>query len=222
MKDETHVEWQVSDGLTAYSTAIECMEQRVAEIPLGGREQIWLLQHPPLYTAGTNASERDLLDRHKFAVHKSGRGGMYTYHGPGQRVGYAMMDLSIRGRDIQRFINDLEEWLIKALASFNVIAERRKGRVGIWVDRGRHGGKSGQEYKIGAIGVRVRRWVSFHGVSLNVCPDLSHYEGIIPCGISAHGVTSLKDLGIEATLEDVDTALLSAFETVFQRNTIKV
>jgi lipoyl(octanoyl) transferase len=221
MNAPTPVEWRISDTFTAYPEAVAGMEQQVAGISSGDAgEQVWLVQHPPLYTAGTSANDDDLLDAHRFPVFQAGRGGEFTYHGPGQRVGYVMLDLNRRGRDVRQFVRDLEEWMIVTLSSFSVNGERRDGRVGIWVDRGRHGGLPGKEDKIAAIGIRLRRWVSFHGVSLNVCPDLSHYEGIVPCGISQHGVTSLRDLGIDATVEEVDVALKAAFERVFDRATV--
>jgi lipoyl(octanoyl) transferase len=221
MNAPTPVEWRISDTFTAYPEVVAGMEQQVAGISSGDAgEQVWLVQHPPLYTAGTSANDDDLLDAHRFPVFQAGRGGEFTYHGPGQRVGYVMLDLNQRGRDVRQFVRDLEEWMIVTLSSFSVNGERRDGRVGIWVDRGRHGGLPGKEDKIAAIGVRLRRWVSFHGVSLNVCPDLSHYEGIVPCGISQHGVTSLRDLGIDATVEEVDVALKAAFERVFDRATV--
>jgi lipoyl(octanoyl) transferase len=221
MNAPTPVEWRISDTFTAYPEAVAGMEQQVAGISSGDAgEQVWLVQHPPLYTAGTSANDDDLLDAHRFPVFQAGRGGEFTYHGPGQRVGYVMLDLNQRGRDVRQFVRDLEEWMIVTLSSFSVNGERRDGRVGIWVDRGRHGGLPGKEDKIAAIGIRLRRWVSFHGVSLNVCPDLSHYEGIVPCGISQHGVTSLQDLGIDATVEEVDVALKAAFERVFDRATV--
>ena len=221
MNAPTPVEWRISDTFTAYPEVVAGMEQQVAGISSGDAgEQVWLVEHPPLYTAGTSANDDDLLDAHRFPVFQAGRGGEFTYHGPGQRVGYVMLDLNQRGRDVRQFVRDLEEWMIVTLSSFSVNGERRDGRVGIWVDRGRHGGLPGKEDKIAAIGVRLRRWVSFHGVSLNVCPDLSHYEGIVPCGISQHGVTSLRDLGIDATVEEVDVALKAAFERVFDRATV--
>ena len=221
MNAPTPVEWRISDTFTAYPEVVAGMEQQVAGISSGDAgEQVWLVQHPPLYTAGTSANDDDLLDAHRFPVFRAGRGGEFTYHGPGQRVGYVMLDLNQRGRDVRQFVRDLEEWMIVTLSSFGVNGERRDGRVGIWVDRGHHGGLPGKEDKIAAIGVRLRRWVSFHGVSLNVCPDLSHYEGIVPCGISQHGVTSLRDLGIDATVEEVDVALKAAFERVFDRATV--
>jgi len=220
MNAQTPVEWRISQDLTAYPWAVAAMEERVAAISAGdAAEQVWLVEHPPLYTAGTSADEGDLLDAEKFPVYQAGRGGEFTYHGPGQRVGYVMMDLNNRNRDVRRFVRDLEEWMILTLAAFGVVGERRDGRVGIWVDRGNHGGVPGTEDKIAAIGVRLRRWVSFHGVSINIAPDLSHYDGIVPCGISQHGVTSLKELGVCASVADVDDALQSAFETVFERRT---
>ena len=215
------VDWRISDDFTDYPEAVSEMEARVAGISSGDAvEQVWLVQHPPLYTAGTSADDDDLLDAGKFPVFRAGRGGEFTYHGPGQRVGYVMLDIDQRGRDIRRYVRDLEEWMIVALAAFGVDGERRDGRVGIWVDRGRHGGPAGREDKIAAIGVRLRRWVSFHGVSLNICPDLSHYDGIVPCGISQHGVTSLRDLGIDATVAEVDVVLRTSFESVFGRPTV--
>jgi lipoyl(octanoyl) transferase len=194
------------------------MEARVAAIRAGeAAELVWLLEHPPLYTAGTSARDEDLLAPGRFPVYRTGRGGQFTYHGPGQRVAYVMLDLERRGRDLRRYITDLEEWLIRTLAHFNVVGERRPGRVGIWVDRGRHGGATEREDKIAAIGVRVRRWVSYHGVALNVEPELEHFAGIVPCGIGQPnlGVTSLADLGLPVTLADADVALKSAFEEVF-------
>lgn len=220
MNAQMPVEWRISPDLTAYPGAVTAMEERVAAISAGdAAEQVWLVEHPPLYTAGTSADEGDLLDADKFPVYQAGRGGEFTYHGPGQRVGYVMMDLNQRNRDVRRFVRDLEEWMIVTLAAFGVVGERRDGRVGIWVDRGNHGGVAGTEDKIAAIGVRLRRWVSFHGVSINIAPDLSHYDGIVPCGISQHGVTSLKALGVSASVADVDDALQSAFEAVFERRT---
>jgi len=220
MNAQTPVEWRISQDLTAYPGAVTAMEERVAAISAGdASEQVWLVEHPPLYTAGTSADEGDLLDADKFPVYQAGRGGEFTYHGPGQRVGYVMMDLNHRNRDVRRFVRDLEEWMIVTLAAFDVVGERRDGRVGIWVDRGKHGGVLGTEDKIAAIGVRLRSWVSFHGVSINISPDLSHYDGIVPCGISQHGVTSLTALGVSASVAEVDDALQSAFETVFLRRT---
>ena len=213
------MEWRKSEGVINFPTAVEDMENQVTKIVSGAREQVWLLEHPALYTAGTSAQPSDLLEPSRFTVYNAGRGGQFTYHGPGQRVGYVMMDLNLRKRDVRRFISDLEDWLITTLSLFNVVGERRKGRVGIWVDRGKHGGDVGKEDKIAAIGVRVRRWVTFHGVSLNVCPNLEHYDGIIPCGVIEHGVTSLQDLGVNASMDDVDNALRTSFEQVFERKT---
>lgn len=218
MNTHSPVEWRVSPDLIPYPDAVAFMEDRVAAISGGdAAEQVWLVEHPPLYTAGTSADDSDLLDPDKFPVFRTGRGGEFTYHGPGQRVGYVMLDLNHRGRDVRQFVRDLEQWIIVTLGTFGVTGERRDGRVGIWVDRGRHGGLPGTEDKIAAIGVRLRRWVSFHGISINVSPDLKHYEGIVPCGISQHGVTSLKELGIDASMMDVDAALQAAFEEVFGR-----
>ena len=205
------IEWRISDEPVAYPASLAEMEARVTAIREGtAAPLVWLLEHPPLYTAGTSARPQDLVEPDRFPVFEAGRGGQYTYHGPGQRVGYVLIDLKPRGADIRRYVHDLEEWLIRTLACFGVTGERRDGRVGIWVARG-----GGREDKIAAIGVRVRRWVSFHGVALNVDPDLSHFAGIIPCGIREHGVTSLRDLGITASGPDVDTALRSCFEEVF-------
>ena len=208
------VEWRIEPGLTPYRNAVAFMEERAGAIAEGrGRERVWLVEHPPIYTAGTSANERDLLDA-RFPVFKTGRGGQFTYHGPGQRVGYVMLDLKRRGSDVRGFVRDLEEWLIRILGAFNVKGERRDGRVGIWVAR-----NGGREDKIAAIGVRVRKWVTFHGVSFNVDPDLTHFTGIVPCGIREHGVTSLHDLGILVSMADVDVAMKTAFEEVFDRKT---
>jgi lipoyl(octanoyl) transferase len=205
------IEWRISAAQVPYPNAVVEMETRVGAIAEGrANELVWLLEHPPLYTAGTSAKPDDLLTPNRFPVYASGRGGQFTYHGPGQRVGYVMMDLRRRGNDVRRFVRDLEEWLIRTLARFNVRGERREGRVGIWVVR--HGGR---EDKIAALGIRVRRGVTYHGVSFNVDPELEHFSGIVPCGISGHGVTSLADLGLTATMADVDIALRVAFEEVF-------
>jgi len=207
---KSDVEWRVAPGLTAYPEAVAFMEERAAVIAEGqASELVWLVEHPSIYTAGTSAKDSDLIDA-RFPVFKTGRGGQFTYHGPGQRVGYVMLDLKRRGGDVRGFVRDLEEWLIRTLASFNVKGERREGRVGIWVARG-----GGREDKIAAIGVRVRRWVTFHGVSLNVDPDLTHFSGIVPCGIREHGVTSLHDVGLPVTMADVDVAMKAAFFEVF-------
>lgn len=213
------VEWLISDGLTDYPTAMQSMEDRVAGILSKELdEQVWLLEHPPLYTAGTSANETDLLDHNRFPVFEARRGGEYTYHGPGQRVAYAMLDLNRRERDVRKYVNQLEEWIILTLAEFGVKGERREGRVGVWVvrpDRPPLPDGSPAEDKIAAIGVRIRRWVTFHGISINVEPDLSHFNGIVPCGISDYGVTSLVDLGIPVTMTDVDIALRETFSQVF-------
>jgi lipoyl(octanoyl) transferase len=209
------LEWRSDDRPVDYPEAVAAMEARVAAIRAGrATELVWLLEHPPLYTAGTSARDADLLEPERFPVYRSGRGGQFTYHGPGQRVAYVMLDLKRRGCDVRRFVRDLEDWLIATLARFNVTGERRAGRVGIWVDRG-----DDQEDKIAAIGVRIRRWVSYHGVALNVEPDLTHFEGIVPCGIRGHGVTSLVELGLPVTMADADMALRAAFEEVFEIRT---
>jgi lipoyl(octanoyl) transferase len=208
------VEWKVGEGLVSYDDALRFMERRVEEISLGQAcECVWLLEHPPLYTAGTSARTEDLIDGDRFPIHQTGRGGQFTYHGPGQRVVYAMLDLRHRGKDVRAYVSALEEWVIQALATFNVTGERRPGRVGIWVDQG-----GGKEDKIAAIGVRVRRWVAFHGISINVEPNLSHFDAIVPCGISDPnlGVTSLVHLGLPVTMEDLDVALMAAFQEIFE------
>lgn len=205
------VEWRISDRPVSYPDAVAAMEARVAAIRAGTLpELVWLLEHPPLYTAGTSANPADLLDPDRFPVFSSGRGGQFTYHGPGQRVAYVMLDLSRRGADLRRFVVALEEWLIRTLACFAVKGEVRDGRIGVWVERG-----AGREEKIAAIGIRVRHWVTFHGVALNVAPDLDHFRGIVPCGLAAHGVTSLWDLGLTPTMEEVDSALIASFDEVF-------
>jgi lipoyl(octanoyl) transferase len=210
----TPVEWVVSDGLTDYASALAEMEAVAAAIAEGsGRERIWLLEHAPLYTAGTSARAEDLVVPDRFPVHWTGRGGQFTYHGPGQRVAYVMLDLKRRRQDVRAFVSALESWIVAALWSFHVRGERRQDRVGVWVRRPERG--IGAEDKIAAIGIRVRRWVSFHGISLNVEPDLEHFSGIVPCGIRDHGVTSLVDLGLPVTMGDADIALREAFERVF-------
>ena len=211
-----NLEWIVSDRPVEYPEALDFMEKRVAEIRAGtAPEAVWLLEHPPLYTAGTSAKREDLLEPDRFPVYDAGRGGQYTYHGPGQRVVYVMLDLQKRGRDVRCFVRDLEEWVILTLAQFGVRGEIRDGRVGIWVDRG-----AGREDKIGAIGVRVRHWVTFHGISLNIDPDLSHFGGIVPCGITQYGVTSLWDLGHTPTREEVDIALKHCFVEQFGKERV--
>ena len=206
------IEWQISKIPLDYNAAIAEMERRVAAIRDGAEpELVWLLEHPPLYTAGTSAREEDLLEPQYLPVHRTGRGGRYTYHGPGQRIAYVMLDLARRGRDVRCHVHRLEEWMIRTLARFDVQGERREGRVGVWVAK-----PSGDEEKIAAIGVRVRRWVSYHGVALNIDPELAHYRGIIPCGIAEHGVTSLAALGVGPTMAEVDDALHAAFREVFE------
>lgn len=208
------VEWCVEPGLTDYDAAVAFMEARVAAIAEGrAPELVWLVEHPPLYTAGTSADAHDLVEPDRFPVFPTGRGGQYTYHGPGQRVAYVMLDLDRRGKDVRAFVAALERWIIGALAAFNIRGERREDRVGVWVRRPDKG--DGAEDKIAAIGIRVRRWVTFHGISLNVEPDLDHFSGIVPCGIRGHGVTSLVDLGLPVTMEDADLALKASFAEVF-------
>jgi lipoyl(octanoyl) transferase len=208
------VEWVITEALVPYQTAVGEMEARVAAIAAGAAcERVWLVEHPPLYTAGTSADDADLVEPARFPVHRSGRGGQFTYHGPGQRVAYAMLDLNRRTPDLRRYVAALEAWLIQALAQFNVRGERREDRVGVWVRRPEKGADA--EDKIAAIGIRVRRWVSFHGVSLNVEPDLSHFSGIVPCGVREQGVTSLVDLGLPVTMPEVDSVLRASFERVF-------
>lgn len=210
-------EWQTAPEPLPYPDAVAAMEERVAAIHAGtAPELVWLVEHPPLYTAGTSALAADLLDP-RFPVYPTGRGGQYTYHGPGQRVAYVMLDLKRRNPDVRAYVAALEEWVMRALASFGVTALRREGRVGLWVEMARYGGFPGTEAKIAAIGVRVRRWVTYHGVSINLNPDLSHYSGIVPCGIAEHGVTSLAALGVQATMADLDAALIAAWPAVFSR-----
>lgn len=217
--DDMPVEWTISEKPVAYPNAVAAMEARVAAIAAGSAaEQVWLLEHPPLYTAGTSARDADLLAPDRFPVFRTGRGGEFTYHGPGQRVCYVMLDLNRRGPDLRRFVTALESWLIGTLARFNVTGERRDDRVGVWVRRPEKpplpGGAEAED-KIAAIGIRVRRWVTFHGISLNVEPELEHFSGIVPCGIAGYGVTSLVDLGIPVTMPEVDAELRAAFEERF-------
>jgi lipoyl(octanoyl) transferase len=210
------IEWRVSDDPVPYPESLAFMEARVAAVRQGSApECAWLLEHPPLYTAGASALPEELLDPGRFPVFRAGRGGRYTYHGPGQRIAYLMLDLDRRGRDIRAYVCRLEDWTIAALARLGVRGVRRPGHIGIWVDLGAHGGRPGEDAKIAAIGVRVRRWVSYHGLAINVDPDLGHFAGIVPCGISDRRVTSLLDLGITATTTDVDSALMATFEDVF-------
>jgi lipoyl(octanoyl) transferase len=208
------VEWVIAPGLVAYEVALAEMEHRAALIADGlAPERVWLVEHAPLYTAGTSAKAADLIAPDRFPVHWTGRGGQFTYHGPGQRVAYVMLDLKRRQPDLRRFVAALESWLIGTLAEFNVTGERREDRVGVWVRRPDKG--VGIEDKIAAIGIRVRRWVSFHGVSLNLEPDLAHFDGIVPCGVSQHGVTSLVDLGLPVTMPELDMMLRANFERIF-------
>ncbi len=214
LKSAHPVEWRVSPGLVDYQDAISQMEQRVGEIRAGKmREQVWLLEHPPLYTAGTSAKDEDLVDPDRFPVHRTGRGGQYTYHGPGQRVAYVMLDLAQRGSDVRAFVGALEDWIIASLADFSIAAERRADKVGVWVRRPDKG--LGAEDKIAAIGIRVRKWVAFHGISINCDPDLEHFSGIVPCGVQEHGVTSLTDLGLPTNISKLDDVLRRQFETTF-------
>jgi len=213
------IDWSISEGLTPYPEALAHMERRVTDILAGNApEQVWLVEHPPMFTAGTSAKTEDLVAPDMFDVFESRRGGEYTYHGPGQRVAYAMLDLNKRGRDVRAYVSNLEAWIIETLAQFNVQAGRREGRVGVWVDRpDRPALPDGRpaEDKIAAIGVRIRKWVTFHGISINVEPDLSHYQGIVPCGLADYGVTSLVDLGIPASMDDLDIALRRGFAQIF-------
>ncbi|MGR3762133.1 lipoyl(octanoyl) transferase LipB [Roseobacteraceae bacterium NS-SX3] len=214
------VEWITSDGYVDYDEAAAFMEQRAAAIAAGeAGECIWLLEHPPLYTAGTSAKREDLTDPDRFPVFETKRGGQYTYHGPGQRVVYVMLNVGKRGHDVRRFVQQLERWVILALEEFNVTGHIRCGRVGVWVerpDKPRTATGALAEDKIAAIGIRLRKWVSFHGIAINVEPDLEHFSGIVPCGITEHGVTSLVDLGLPVTMADVDVALKRSFELVFE------
>lgn len=217
IKSAEPAEWAVTTGHVRYPDAVAAMEERAAAIREGdASELVWLLEHPALYTAGTGAKPTDLLDADRFPVFKSARGGQFTYHGPGQRVAYVMLDLERRGKDIRAFVHSLEEWIIEALSDFGLKGERREGRVGVWIDRTLPGGEL-REDKIAAIGVRIRRWVSYHGIAFNVEPDLSHFAGITPCGVDEPGlgVTSLVDLGLPVTMQDADAALKRAFEKVF-------
>jgi len=213
------VEWRISEGLVDYETALAFMEQRAAAIRDGTADElIWLLEHPPLYTAGTSARRADLIQPDRFPVYEARRGGQYTYHGPGQRVAYVMLDVAARGRDVRRFVEQMERWVIAALAEFGVTGEIRAGRVGVWVARPEKPplpDGSPREDKVAAIGIRLRKWVSFHGLSINVEPELDHFSGIVPCGITGHGVTSLVDLGLPVSVADVDVALMNRFTTIF-------
>lgn len=208
------VEWSISDAIVDYESAVEAMEARATAIAEGqARELVWLIEHPPLYTAGTSARPEDLLDASRFPVFKTGRGGQLTYHGPGQRVVYVMLDLNRRGRDVRAFVGALESWVIETLDRFNVRGETRQDRIGVWVRRPQKGPAA--EDKIAAIGVRLRRWVSLHGLAINVEPEIEHYSGIVPCGISGHGITSLADLGLIVSMPEVDMALAETFQARF-------
>ena len=213
------VQWEISESEVDYDTSLEKMEKHVKKIIRGeADEKIWLLEHPSLYTAGTSADKKDLVEPNRFPVFQTKRGGQYTYHGPGQRVVYVMLDLNKRGKDIKKFVENLEAWIIYTLAEFNVVGQSRKGRVGIWVERpDKPKNVNGliEEEKIAAIGVRLKKWITFHGLSINVDPDLSHFKGIVPCGIKEHGVTSLVDLGLPVSMTDLDIALTKSFSKVF-------
>lgn len=204
------VDWQVHDGLIDYAQAVATMEQRVSAIRLAQAEElVWLVEHPPLYTKGTSARDADLLDKNRFPIYETGRGGEFTYHGPGQRIAYVMLDLEKRGKDIRRYVQQLEQWIILTLAQFGIEGFIREGRVGVWVMRG------AQEAKIAAIGIRVRRWVSYHGIAINLNPQLSHFSGIVPCGIREYGVTSLAEMGIDVSMPSLDQALADSFSGIF-------
>ncbi len=216
MNQPADIEWRVSDGLTPYAEALAVMEARAAAVREGSApELVWLLEHPPLFTAGTSADRAELFNPLDFPVHEAGRGGRYTYHGPGQRVGYVVLDLEKRGRDIRRFVHALEGWMIAALGQLGAEARREPGRIGIWT------GSGADEAKIGAIGVRVKRWVTLHGFAINVDPDLSHFGGIVPCGIAQYGVTSLAKLGLAASMDALDGALRASFPRFLSDLTVK-
>jgi lipoyl(octanoyl) transferase len=207
------LEWQVSERPVPYPEALADMEARAADIALGrSLERVWLLEHPPLYTAGTSANAADLLSPHRFPVYEAGRGGQYTYHGPGQRIAYVQLDLTRRGKDIRCFVRALENWIIATLADFGVAGVIRKDRVGVWVVH-----PDGREDKVAALGVRVRKWVTLHGISINVAPDLGHFSGIVPCGIQEHGVTSLASLAIQASMNDIDASLMAHFPNLLDQ-----
>ena len=215
------LKWMKTEKFINYPDALEQMEQIVSGLISGNDlEHVWLLEHPELYTAGTSANLSDLIDPGLFPVYSSQRGGQYTYHGPGQRIAYTMLDLNKRGKDVRKYVHSLEEWIIQTLAEFDIKGERRKDRVGVWVVRDdKPPSSSGQflEDKIAAVGVRLRKWISFHGIAINVNPNLNHYKGIVPCGIQQHGVTSLADLGLKVTIEDLDKALIKTFNNVFEK-----
>ena len=207
----TPPEWKISTQPVEYLDAVKFMEERVNDIiHKDAPELVWLLEHPPLYTAGTSAVESDLLTPSRFPVYKTGRGGQYTYHGPGQRIAYTVLNLNKRKRDVRLFVHNLEQWIINTLKHFNISGERRTDRIGIWVER-----EGKREDKIAAVGIRIRHWVTFHGISINISPQLEHFSGIVPCGVQNHGVTSCEDLGINVTTEDIDNALYKSFEEIF-------
>jgi lipoyl(octanoyl) transferase len=218
-KNQKMVQWEISDGKVDYNAALEKMDNHLQKIISGeADEKIWLLEHPPLYTAGTSANKKDLIEPNRFPVFETKRGGQYTYHGPGQRVVYVMLDLNKREKDIKKFVENLEAWIIYTLRELNVVGQSRSGRVGIWVerpDKPRSTNGLLKEEKIAAIGVRLRKWITLHGLSINVDPDLSHFQGIVPCGIEGHGVTSLVDLGLPVSMTDLDNALTKSFSKVF-------
>lgn len=214
MKSDQPVEWHIADSPITYPEALAAMEKRVAAIHAGtASEAVWLLEHPPLYTAGTSADPKDLIDPDRFETFTTGRGGQYTYHGPGQRVAYVMLNLNRREKDVRAFVTALENWLINTLAQFNITGQTHPDRVGVWVSRPEI--TKDREDKIAALGIRIRRWVTFHGVAINIAPDLEHFSGIVPCGIADHGVTSFEDLGHLSAMSEVDMALRSQFETIF-------
>jgi lipoyl(octanoyl) transferase len=210
LKSIRPIRWEVAQGLTDYQEALTRMEAEVAAIAQGEPELIWLVEHPPIYTAGTSAKKTDLVDVTRFPVYDTGRGGQYTYHGPGQRVAYVMLDLKKRGNDVRAFVAGLEDWIIATLADFNIKGERREDRVGVWVKRG------AREDKIAALGIRVRKGITFHGLSINLNPELEHFSGIVPCGITKHGVTSFADLGLQTTMMELSRALRQTFKQIFE------
>ena len=211
MQPKKNIQWKTTKGFVPYQESLDFMEKRVLNIHENREDPlVWLLEHEPIYTAGTSANKSDLIEANKFPVYTAGRGGQYTYHGPGQRVAYVMLDLKEYKKDIRQYICNLEQWIINSLDVIGIKSSRKKGRVGIWIDL-----DGGKEAKIAAIGVRVRKWVSFHGISLNICPDLSHFNGIVPCGISNHGVTSIKELGIDIEIDQMDKVLKEEFEKLF-------
>jgi lipoyl(octanoyl) transferase len=210
IRNQSNVRWEVSQNLTLYPDAVRHMEIEVAAIASGEPELVWLVEHPPIYTGGTSAKSTDLVDPARFPVYQTGRGGQYTYHGPGQRVAYVMLDLKKRGNDVRAFVASLEDWIIATLATFNITGERREDRVGVWVTRGQ------REDKIAALGIRVRKGITFHGISINLNPTLEHFSGIVPCGVSQHGVTSFAELGLKTTMVDLDLTLRQTFAQIFE------